>query len=100
MPEGGELLTATGVVLCVFGVFMLVSVYGLWTLQAWGGSLAVWLAVVSILFGVIAIFPIFPSQEFTVANTVLQLIGIGVAVLVIRYLKSHRINALFIVEPA
>ncbi len=94
-PEGDGLFTAAGILLSVLGVFMLASVYGLWSLQEWGRTLSKWLAGISILLGIVAIFPIWPKQQFTISNTILQLVGIGVAALIIVYLSKPYVKALF-----
>ena len=98
IPEGGGLFTAIGVLFSALGVFLLVAVYGLWSFQAWGKTLAIWLAIVSILLGILAILPILPDQKFTVGNTILQIIGIGVNLIIIRYLRQERVAALFALE--
>jgi hypothetical protein len=94
-PEGGGFFTAAGILLFVLGVFMLASVYGLWSLQEWGRTLSKWLAGISILLGVVAIFPIWPKQQFTISNAILQLVGIGIATLIIVYLSKPHVKALF-----
>lgn len=94
-PEGGGLFTAVGVLMCVLGVFMLACVYGLWSLQAWGRVLALWLSGISILLGAVSIFPIWPDQQFSIANAVLQLVGIGIAILIMTYLSKFHVKALF-----
>lgn len=95
LPNGQSLFAAGGGLLMVLGVFMLASVYGLWSLQEWGRKLTSWLSVVDILLSAIAIFPIMPEQQFTVSNAILQLVGIGIAILIIAYLSENRIKALF-----
>jgi uncharacterized membrane protein (DUF2068 family) len=95
MPEGVALFTAAGILLLTLGVLMLASVYGLWSLQEWGRTLSKWLAGISILLGIASIFPIWPKQQFTISNTVLQLVGIGVAILIIVYLSKPHIKSLF-----
>ena len=79
----------------LLGVLMLASVYGLWSLQDWGRKLTVWLYGISILLGIIAIFPVMPKQHFTAANMIIQLAGIGIAALVVVYLSKLHIKALF-----
>lgn len=95
LPKGGSLFALGGALLMVLGVFMLASVYGLWSLQEWGCKLTKWLSAIAVVLGIVAIFPIMPKQEFTIANTVLQLAGIGIAVLIMVYLSKPHIKALF-----
>lgn len=92
------LFISAGVFSCGFGVLALTSVYGLWSLQKWGKKLATGIFYAFIPLGIISIFPIWPKQEFTVANTVLQLIGIGISLLIIWYLSRPHICILFETE--
>jgi hypothetical protein len=94
-PNGSAVFTAGGLFLCVLGVFFLASVYGLWSLQEWGRVLTLWLSGISIVLGFISIFPIWPEQQFTVSNTILQLVGIGIYILIITYLSKKHIKGLF-----
>lgn len=89
------LFIAGGLLLSALGIFMLASVYGLWSLQEWGRKLTLWLSAISIVLGVVAIFPIWPKQQFTMANTILQFFGIGICVLIITYLSKTPIKGLF-----
>ena len=82
------------VVFVLFGVLLLASVYGLWSLQSWGRSLTFWLYIISIPLGIISIFPIFPSSKMSAGNTLFQLFGIGVDIAVIIYLKKDEIQNL------
>jgi FtsH-binding integral membrane protein len=95
VPDSSSLYTAGGMLMCVLGVFMLASVYGLWSLQEWGRVLAIWLSGTSVVLGGISIFPIWPNQQFTVANAALQLVGIGISALIIAYLTRQPIKGLF-----
>jgi hypothetical protein len=93
--RGNTLFMLGGIFACFLGIFLLASVYGLWTLQEWGRQLTIWLFGFSILLGLISIFPLWPGQQFTIANTVLQLLGILICVLIIRYLTKERIRDIF-----
>jgi hypothetical protein len=97
-PKGTILFASLGTLAIVLGVFLLASVYGLWSLQEWGRKLTIWLYGISIILGIIAIFPVMPNQQFTIANLILQLAGIGIAILIMIYLSKPHIKALF--EPA
>jgi len=54
-----------------------------------------WVSLVSIPLGVVSIFPILPNQQFTTGNTVLQLVGIGVSLLILNYLTRPHVRTLF-----
>jgi uncharacterized membrane protein HdeD (DUF308 family) len=93
--KASTLLTVIGTLLIVFGVFLFASVYGLWSLQEWGRKLAIWLSAISIVLGIVAIFPIMPKQQFSIANTILQLVGVAVCSLIISYLSKVNNKSLF-----
>lgn len=86
---------AVGVLGCILGVFMFTAVYGLWSHQEWGRKLSIWLYGISAIFGIISIFPIWPQQKFTAFNTVLQLVGIGICAIIIRYMLKQHIKSFF-----
>lgn len=94
-PGSSSLYMAGGVFMCVLGVFMLAAVYGLWSLQEWGRALSLWLSGISAILGVISIFPIWPHQQFSVSNAVLQLVGIGICAIIVKYLSKQHIKSLF-----
>ena len=94
-PDSSGIFTAVGLLFSVMGVFSFASVYGLWSLQEWGRVLTLWLSGISIVLGFVAIFPIWPEQQFSVSNTILQLFGIGVCVLIMVYLLKPGIKSLF-----
>ena len=91
----GLLFTASGVLWSVMGVFALASTYGLWSLQEWGRKGMFWISVITIPLGIVAMFPIWPSQQVTMGNIVLQLVGIAISGLIASYLSRQRIRALF-----
>jgi hypothetical protein len=95
LPGAGPLFVLFGLAIMAMGVLLLASAYGLWTMQPWGCTLAWWIYLASIPLGVLAIFPIFPGQQMTGGNTVLQLIGIGIDLAVIAYLSDSELRALF-----
>lgn len=95
IPEMPLWVTLLGLVLTVYGVVLLAATYGLWSLQAWGWSMGRWLYILAIPLGVISIFPIYPGSEMTVANTVMQIFGIGLAIVIVRYLSSIRVRELY-----
>lgn len=91
-------LTAFGLMLCILGVFALTSVYGLWSIQEWGRALTIKIAVASMVLSFVSIVPLWPNQEFTIANTVVQVIGIGISVRIINYFSHQRIKDIFFYE--
>lgn len=98
IPEMPLLITLFGIVFTVFGVVSLAAMYGLFSIQTWGLILSKWLYVIYIPLGFISIFPIYPDSEMTTANTVLQLVGIALAVLIINYFRKPKIVDLYQVD--
>src|SRR5688500_11785197 len=94
VPEAAA-LSVVGMLICALGVLFLASVYGLWTLQPWGRTFSWWLYLACIPLGLAAIFPMFPGQQMSVGNTLLQLLGIGIDVAVLFYLAKPTVRALF-----
>ena len=92
----GLIFTLGGILFTVLGVLYLAAVYGLKSLLEWGRQLMFWLSVASIPLGVISIFPVWPGEEMTSGNTVLQIVGIGISVLIIFYLSKSTTKSLFI----
>lgn len=82
-------------------VFILVGllscsvVYGLWTLQEWGRSLAYWLYLISVPLGFLAIFPPMAGPKISAGNTIFQLVGIAVDLTIILYLMKPEVKGLF-----
>ena len=91
----GLILTLYGVLASALGVVLFASVFGLSSLQEWGRQSIFWVSLISFPLGIVAIFPVLPEQEFTTGNTVLQLVGIGVSLLILRYLTRPHVKALF-----
>ena len=91
----GLILTLYGVLACVLGVVLFASIFGLSSLQEWGRQSMFWVSLISIPLGVVSIFPILPNQQFTTGNTVLQLVGIGISLLILHYLTRTHVKALF-----
>ncbi len=85
------------VIFLAFGIMIMASVYGLWTLQGWGWHLSLWVYAISVLFGIIAIFPVFPGSTVTPGNTLFQLFGVVVDLVVILYIRKDRIRRLYLV---
>lgn len=83
-----------GITSVVTAVFLLATVYGLWTLQDWGFKLALIIYIISIPLGVVAIFPILPDSQFSMFNALFQILGIGIDVLVLWYLTGPVIGLL------
>lgn len=79
----------------IMGILLLASVYGLWSLQAWGWKLTFWLYVASIPLGILSIFPIWPGTELTAGNIIMQAVGIGLDIVVILYLLKEPTKDLY-----
>ena len=94
-PGTGALFTIFSFIITAVGILLMASAYGLWTIQPWGKNFSWWLYVISIPLNVIAIFPLLPSQHMSVGNTVLQLLGIVVDVIIIGYLGKPEISGLY-----
>lgn len=94
-PEFPLWLMALAIADGLIGCLLLVATYGLWTWQSWGASLTYNLYGISIVLSVISIFPIGPYAQFSVNNTVLQLVSITIALNISIYLKKHHIQHLF-----
>jgi uncharacterized membrane protein (DUF2068 family) len=95
VPDIPIWITLLGVIFMALGVFLLAAMYGLWSVQTWGLKIAKWLYVIFIPLGIISIFPIYPDSEMTTGNTVLQLLGIGLAAFIIYYLSKPNVVALY-----
>lgn len=95
LPDIPAWIPLLGFILLLLGCLYLAATYGLWSLQAWGLNLTFWLYVIAIPLGIIFMFPMFPGQEMTVGNTILQLVGIGLSILVIYYLSHPNVKGLF-----
>lgn len=91
----GVLFTSVGILFCILGVALLAVTYGLWSLQELGRKVMFWLSGAFIPLGVVSIFPVWPGQEITMGNTVLQVVGIGVSGLIMFYVSRSRIKTLF-----
>lgn len=85
-PEAPALASLFGLLLMVLGFLFVASAYGLWTVQDWGRAFASWIYAASIPLGILAMFPIFPSQRPSLGNALLQLAGIAIDVIIIAYL--------------
>ena len=90
------MFTVAGILFSTLGVLYWAAVYGLKSLLEWGRQLMLWLSIISIPLGVISIFPIWPGQEMTAGNTVLQVFGIGISALIIHYLLRPSTRELFL----
>ncbi len=84
-------VTVFSVLLFLSGILELAVCYGLWSIQKWGLKLAIVVYIVSIPLGIIAMF----TGERTTGNVLLQLIGIVIAIVVLRYLFKPRVRMLF-----
>lgn len=83
------------IVVFASSIFLLASVYGLWTYQSWGLNLTLLLYAISIPLSIIMIFPILPGSSITTENTTLQLINIAISFAVLFYLLRLDIAFLF-----
>jgi hypothetical protein len=95
LPETPAWAPLLGFISLLLGCLFLAAVYGLWSLQTWGLNLTFWLYIIAIPLGIIAIFPIFPGQAMSVGNTILQLVGIALDILIIYYLSQLNVKRLF-----
>lgn len=95
VPEMPIWIVLMGIICIVLGVFLLAAVYGLWSIQTWGLKITKWLYVISIPLSVVSIFPVYPDSEMTTGNTVLQIVGIGLAMIIIYYLSKPRVVTLY-----
>lgn len=76
-------------------IFLLASVYGLWTYQRWGLNLVLLLYIIQIPLSAILIFPTFPGDSVTTPNTILQLTSIAISFSVLFYLLRVDVNFRF-----
>ncbi len=95
LPEAPSWAPLLGFIFLLLGCLFLAAVYGLWSLQTWGLNLTFWLYIIAIPLGIISIFPIFPGQTMSVGNTILQLVGIALDILIIYYLSQSNVKRLF-----
>lgn len=91
----GLTFTALGIFIFALGVLFITAACGIFSLQEWGRKSTVWLSAISIPLSFAAIFPIFPKQEITIGNTMLQVFGIALCVAIIRYLTKEKIKVIF-----
>ncbi|ATX79956.1 hypothetical protein Ga0123461_1542 [Mariprofundus aestuarium] len=77
-------------VVLAIGILTLVGAYGLWKLHKWGCYLTIAIYIVSILLSLLAM-----SLDGSVANLMLQLVGIFFALLILIYLFGKETRALF-----
>ncbi|PCI54480.1 MAG: hypothetical protein COB36_09945 [Alphaproteobacteria bacterium] len=84
------------VVVFASSIFLLASVYGLWTYQEWGLKLAQVLYAISIPLSIILIFPILPESSMTTFNTVFQLMSVSISFAVLMYLIRLDITYLYL----
>lgn len=81
------------------GIALLVSAYGLWTLQKWGWQLSLWIFSISIALGIIAIFPIFPGTSFSLGLMLFQVTFVVIDILCIRYLLQYEVKKMLNAFP-
>ena len=77
-------------VIVAIGISTLLGAFGLWKLQKWGYYLTIAIYIVSILLSLLAM-----NLDSSVANLMLQLMGIFFAVLILIYLFGKGTRALF-----
>jgi hypothetical protein len=94
LPGGGA-FSLVGALVFALGVLLLASAYGLWTLQPWGRTYTWWLYLACIPLGLMAIFGVLPGQTMSTANTILQLVGIAIEIVVLVYLSKPEVAGLF-----
>lgn len=81
--------------LMVLGFLLLAVAYGLWTAQPWARNFTAGIYAVSIPLGLLAIFPIFPGTRMSLENTLLQIIGIVIDVVIISYVAKPEMKLLY-----
>ena len=79
-----------GFAIFALGIVMAAVAYGLWTRQPWAPQLTLYVYWTSVAFGIIALF-----YDLTAGNIVLQLAGIVIALLVIRYIRKPEVVAMY-----
>jgi uncharacterized membrane protein (DUF2068 family) len=77
--------------LLAFAVAAAAVAYGLWTRQRWAPQLTIVTYWVSAALGVAGML-----MDTSAGNIVLQLVGIAIALVIIRYMRKPEINALFV----
>lgn len=95
LPGAGNFVGVLGYLAILVGLVSCAVVYGLWTLQEWGRSLAYWLYLAFIPLGLLAIFPPFAGPTITAGNTVFQLVTITIDLFIIAYLAKSEIIRLY-----
>lgn len=95
LPTNGGLFALIGFAFTLIGLLSLAVVYGLWTLQKWGRSLAFWLYLVSIPLGVLATFIPLDGSTRTPGNVITQIIGIAIDLVIISYLTRRDVKEFF-----
>lgn len=95
MPNVDMFVSISGFIITAFGILLLASAYGLWTIQPWGRKFSWVLYAVSIPLGVILIFPILPGQHMSSGNTIFQILSIVLDVAIVLYLGKREVIRLF-----
>ncbi len=94
-PGPTTLLWIFSLITLGFGICLLAAVYGLWTTQSWARNLTSGIYLAFIPWGLIGIFPIFPGTPVSLENTVQQIIGIVIDVMIVAYMAKPAIKLLF-----
>lgn len=96
MPVGGAvaaMVSAIGVVLIVFGVFALIIAIGLFGLKNWARIVAMALAALGVIFGLLALLPL--ALHFAMFRIFYVLIRIAINALILWYLNQPDVKKAF-----
>lgn len=83
--------TLIGLGVLVLGVFLIASVYGLWTFKGWGRNMAKWLYILSIPLTLIGV----SVRESGLSDALFQIFNIAIAVLIVWYLSKANMQVLY-----
>jgi hypothetical protein len=79
-----------GMALFAWAIVAAAVAYGLWTRQPWAPQLTIVTYWISVGLGVVAML-----MDTSAGNIVLQLVGIAIALVIIRYIRKPDVTSLF-----
>ena len=83
----------------IFGCYFIFSTYKFFIGKEWGRSSMFWLSLIDMPVSVLFIFyRISPGSELGAYNTIYQLLGVGIAMIIVFYLTRPSVKLLFNVE--